>query len=312
MTKLDYSGSQGETMHILGLKIDQDENEAGKPAGSGNGSQDGGNAGTQDSGAEDAAGDPAGEGAANQNGGNDKTNPTSKAEQFELVWHGQKKVLSREEVIALAQRNYNVTQQEQKISQMRKDLITKQQAAEDLLSEIQKRQSEGGEGAGVDDKSVMEKVYSELEGLKEKLNLQEWEKAMGPVKQKYPDINDLDLATEFQAKLKTGEVSDDENGLMEVAGEIARNQGEQNSKKMETLLSDSKNKTVLEHNDKVVKSLLANPQDARLAEYNQKVIADYIAGKLKLKDAGGEKGPGGTGTSEKSESIAEVAARLRS
>lgn len=293
--------------------IDQAEDAAGG-AGGGEGSQGGDGAisqaaavalAAQESDKKEAAAQPAGEPG--------KTSQEAAAEQFELTHNGNKIKMTRQEVIDAAQRGYNTTQKEQEISKLKKELIAKHARANQIIEEAEKagKQPEGEE----EPESELNQLKNTITGITEKLQLQEWEKALGPIHTKFPDVDELELAAKFQEKVKAGEVENTNAGLEEVATELAQHSEGKVNKKLEAVLADEKNNMVTSHNQKVIEKFLANPEDPKLKAYEQKVIADYVAGKTKLSSAGGDNGKGaaaGAGAGkDKVESISDVAERHR-
>lgn len=279
------------------LNIDQDENDAGGGAGGGAASQAGG--GAAGAGAGDAGGAGAsnaqagaGQGAASQNAGtDDKTNQAAAWTQRDIVWNGQKiPVKTEEEAIALMQKGYNFTQGQQEIAKIRKDLIAKSTRFDQLLAELEKNKPAQGEGEEADD--PVKKLGKDVEDLRTQAQIQQWDKAFGPVKQKYPGISEKVLIVEFQDKIQAGEVEDSAEGLMKTAESLA-----------------SERTGIV---NRQLDELLAKADDPRITAFKQKVIADYVAGKTKLADAGGEHGgSGGAGGAEEKGSISEIAARIR-
>ena len=87
-------------------------------------------------------------------------------------------------------------------------------------------------------------------------------------------------------------MDDNEAGLAEVAGNLA--------KEAETGLNSRLDK------------LLADDTNPKIAALKKKAVEDYLAGKLKLNNSGGDNGKGPTGGApNKKESISEIAERLR-
>lgn len=218
-----------------------------------------------------------------------ETSQPSAQEQFEIVWNGQKKNMTREEVIAHAQKAYNITQREQEVARTRKDLTAKLERLDKLIEEAERR-GENPEDAGPED--PVAKLSKEVEEMRSKAQIAEWEKAFSPIQQKFPNISEKNLLNEFTEKVKAGEAEDTSAGLMAVAEEM--------------------DKQFAGITDKRIEAVMKNPNDPRMKAYNEKLIADYVAGKVKLAHAGGEPGATSTGTKPDSKaSIADIAAKLR-
>lgn len=266
------------------------------------------------SGSPDGAGAGAGAGAAAAQAGADggagsqaagtqgQNQAGADADQREIVWNGQKIKKPIAEIIGLAQQAYNITQNEQalaaerkQITQIRKDYQARLLRLDQIEAELKKGNTgaggEGGEGRPDPDEPLT-KIGGELATLKEKMALHDWERAYGPAKQKFPDISEDYLISKFGEMIRSGEVEDDAEGLMKTAEAIANGFNSTASGRLD--------------------ELLANPNDPKVKEHNAKVIADYVAGKTKLADAGGDKGAGGSGgKAESVKGISEIAAELR-
>jgi hypothetical protein len=273
-------------------------------AGTGAGSQDGGIAGAaaemRAAGGEgaSAAQAGAGDGTAKPPAGTpDKTNQGAAGEQFEIVWNGQKVNMTRQELIDNAQRAYNVTQGEQANSKTRKELAAAYKRLEELMADAEKQRGKPPENDDDDPVTTLSKANiatrKEVAELREKALLQDWERAVTPVMQKYPDISEKALLDEFQEQVKAGEVDDNAAGLMKTAEGMAN--------KHEDLVG------------KRLDALLAKEDDPRMKALKEKWIAGYVADKTKNANAGGEKGAGAAGSgADKVKSISETAAELRS
>lgn len=279
------------------FNIDQDEHDAGGGAGGAEANQPAGiseaAAGAR---AAEGAGAPEAQAGANidavkpEAGQPGQTNQAAAEEQHDIVWNGQKVKMSLQELKDNAQRAYNVTQGEQANSKTRKELAAAMKRFEDLIAEAEKNGKQPAAEEGEQEDPVM-KLSKEVDGLRTKALLQDWEKAFNPVQAKYPDISEKALLQEFQEKVKAGEVEDTSAGLMKTAEGI----------------STEREGTV----NKRVDALLTNTNDPRVKAFTQKVIADYVAGKLKLANAGGENPKGASGGKAEERSISEIAADLR-
>ena len=284
------------------IKIDQDEHDAGGGAGGAGASQDGGIAGAAAE-ARAAGGEgPAAQAGADINaakpgaGQPGDTNQAAATDQHEIVWNGQKKMMTLQELKDYAQRAYNVTQGEQANSKTRKELTAQLARLEQMIAEAEKNGKPPDESEN-DPLAKLSKAHEatrqELAGLREKSLVQDWERGFAPVQQKYPDISEKALFMEFQEKVQAGEVEDTVTGLMKTAeGMAAEREGIVNKR---------------------LDGLLLKSDDPRMKAYKEKLIADYVAGKLKLTNAGGENPKGAAGGKLDTESsISDVAAKLRS
>jgi len=220
-------------------------------------------------------------------GTEDKTNPPAAWDHDEIVWHGQKVKMTRQEIIDHAQRAYNVTQGEQANSKTRKELTEKLTQLNELIEEA--RKSPDHAEADGDPIAVLRK---EIDELKEVRKLEAWDKYFSPVKAKHPDIPEDFLVSKFQARVLSKEVENTEEGLMKTADDISNGFSGTVDKRIEALLNDATNPKIKAHNDKVV--------------------AAYLAEKQRLANSGGEKGAGISGGAEgKVKTISETAAELR-
>jgi len=205
---------------------------------------------------------------------------------LEITWNGQKKKVSREEAIKLAQQGYNVTQKEQMLSRKSKELQDKMQRLDALIAEAEKN---GDDPSGDNE---IKKLSNELKSYRDEIGEIKLQRAMEPIKSKFPDIDEDQLLIAFEKKVSSGEVEDNENGLMSVAENLAKGYGEKVSSQLEKLLSD--------------------PENPKMKAFADKVIREYIEGKRKLANAGGETGgPSGGPKPQKIESISEAASRAR-
>lgn len=279
-------------LQILMDQADGDGAGSGSPEGAGDGA--GAGAAAAQAGADGGAGSQAaGTQGANQAGAD--------ADQREIVWNGQKIKKPIAEIIGLAQQAYNVTQTEQalaaerkQLAQSRKDYQARLLRLDQIETEYKKGKpaagGEGGEGGEgqPDPNEPLTKIGGELATLKQKMALQDWERAYGPVKQKHPDISEDFLISKYGEMIRSGEVEDNSEGLMKTAEAIANGFDSTATGRLEKLLAD--------------------PNNPKVKEHDAKVIADYVAGKTKLADAGGDKGAGGTGAKKvEAKSIDEVA-----
>lgn len=275
-------------------------------------------AGTEGAGAVGGEGaPPAGgaAGAASQGAGNGGT-PSAWA-PMELTHNGQKvSVATQEEAIALLQKGYDYTQKAQEVAKLRKELLAKHSRADHFLSELEKSRQgkpEGaGEGEGQEPPDKLTLIEKELAALRDKDYSREWERIYTPINQKYPDVPELELANAFKKALEDGEVENTAAGVETVAAQLNEQITGQINQRLEKQLGAPDSPLVKAHNEKVISAFLADAENPRLKEYAQKVIADYVAGKVKLRDAGGDAGgPGaGSGTpADKKLTIAQVAAK---
>lgn len=276
---------------------------------------DGGGAGSGSSdGAADAGGAGAAAAQAKADGGagsqaagtTDQNQAGADADQREIVWNGQKIRKPMAEIINLAQQAYNVTQIEQalaaekkQLAQSRKDYQVRLLQMDRIEAELRAgkpgKGAEGGEGGEgqPDPDEPLKKLEGKFATLEQKQALLDWKEYYGPVKLKFPDVSEKMLVQEFEAKIQAGEVDDSVEGLMQTAEAMANG--------FESMV------------DTRLDKLLADPNNAKVKAHDTKVIADYVAGKTKLADAGGDKGAGGSGSKTKeSRSIDEVADEIMS
>lgn len=257
-----------------------------------------------------------GEGAADPAAGTDGK-PAAAGEQFELNWNGKKiAVNSREEAVALMQKGYNVTQKEQEVSKLRKELLTKHERADRLFAELERMKQQGrpADEPGADPQEPPDKVTQleqQVKELRDKHLEEQWGKVYNPLATKYPDVPELELAQAFQKAMAAGEVENTADGLEQVAAKLAEGYSTQINQRLEKQLSNPESPLVKAHNEKVVTALLADPNNPKMAEYNKKVIAAYIADKSKLTNAGGDggKGAGAGAPTDKKLTISQVAAK---
>lgn len=292
------------------FNIDQDENDAGGGAGGGSGSQDGGDAGKGDADAAAAAAaqaekDKGSSGSA----GNDGTPPKPAWEKDSIVWNGQQKELTRQEIINYAQQAFNVTQREQAASKKWKEASAKDanvtarlEYLEKLIADADKKGGDGEDDGQQDPPDPIKELtgkFQTLEQRQEKRELrQQWNEAFLPIKQKFPGIDEDKVNDSFTEKVKSGEVEDSERGLMTAAEEVAK--------------ADAAEKKTAE--DKQIETLLTKADDPRLKAFIDKEIAKYVADKAKNKNAGGDSGAGGGGGGQAKKdagSISEIAAKIR-
>lgn len=290
-------------MFIRWLKIDQDEHDAGGGAGGGSGSQDGGDAGKGD--ADAAAADTAQaekDKGSSGSAGNAGTPPKPAWEKDSIVWNGQQKEFTRQEIINYAQQAFNVTQREQAASKKWKEANAQLERLEKLIADADKKGGGEGEGGGGEPPDPIKELtgkFQTLEQRQEKRELrQQWNEAFLPIKQKFPGIDEDKVNDSFTEKVKSGEVEDTERGLMTAAEEVAK--------------AEAAEKKTAE--DKQIEALLTKADNPRLKAFKEKAIADYVADKAKNKNAGGDSGAGGGGGGQAKKdagSISEIAAKIR-
>jgi hypothetical protein len=254
-------------------------------------------------------------GAAGQGAGNGGT-PSAWA-PLELTHNGQKvSVATQEEAIALLQKGYDYTQKAQEVAKLRKELLAKHSRADHFLTELEKsRQGKpDGEGDGEQpeqpDKLTL--IEKEVAALRDKDYSREWERIYNPINQKYPDVPELELANAFKKALEDGEVENTAAAVEAVAAQLNERITGNINQRLEKQLGVADSPLVKAHNEKVISAFMSDAENPRLKEYAQKVIADYVAGKIKLRDAGGDAGgpgAGGGAPSDKKLTIAQVAAR---
>ncbi len=256
---------------------------------------------------------PAGASPAPQGGENGKppaASPQSPAQVFhELKINGKVEKLTTEQLIARGQQIGNITQREQEIAAQRKEMSSKLTRLDELLREAEKGNQPPEE---VDE---IQQLRSDIKELKTREESREshkaLEKALEPVRKKFPNMDDkmLDKALQhFADNVKSrkgpkGEPIENPDGLYD-------NDAAGVAKAIEDFHAER---------DGMVKGglekLLANPEAPELKAYNEKLIADYVAGKYKLANAGGDlggQGGAGNGAATKpGEDISAVAARLR-
>lgn len=265
------------------LNIDQAE--AGDE-GAGGGSQEGAE------GAAGAAGAGTDGGTVDQGAAGGETSSKPAWEQDEIVWNGEKKKFSRQEIINFAQQAYNVTQKEQSLAKLTKDAQERLARIDALMAEAEGAGKEGeGEGEGEADEPIG-KLSKEVEALRLKEQIREWDAAVAPIIAKNPEISEKKLLAEFRDRVASKEVDDTAEGLAKTAELMVSEREGTVSKRLEALLKDEK-----------------NPQ---LQSIREKAVKDYLDGKLKLRDAGGEGGgsPAGAKT-DKPGSIDDVARKVR-
>lgn len=286
------------------LKLDQDEHDGGGGAGGGAASQAGGSAGAGVAdGQRPPAGAGAGAGSSSPAGTDGKTSQKSAWEKDTIVWNGQQKELTREEIINYAQQAFNVTQREQAASMKWKEATTQLARLEKLIADADKKNGGEERGQGQNDgeedpvKALTAKYTNLEQTMEQRERLREWKDLCVPIKQKFPEIDDGALSDLFLEKLEGGLVENSEAGLMSVAAELAAKATSERT----------------ERETKLLEKALANSEDPRVKAHNERVIADYVAGKTKLAGSGGEHGGGGAGGSGGNETrtISEIAASLR-
>jgi hypothetical protein len=297
-----------------------DQAEDGGEGAAGGGSQPAADASGEDAGgagappAQPEAGEPAAAPAAGTDG-----KPAAAGEQYELNWNGKKiAVNSREEAVALMQKGYNVTQKEQEVSKLRKELLTKHERADRLFAELERLKQEGRPAAEGEEASPQDppdkvtQLEQQVRELRDRHLEEQWGKIFSPIATKYPDVPELELAQEFQKALEAGDVENTAEGVEQIAAKLAENYTTQINQRLEKQLSNPESPLVKAHNDKVVTALLADINNPKLTDYNQKVIAAYMANKMKLANAGGDGGKGGGAgaATDKKLTISEVAAKF--
>jgi len=280
------------------FNIDQDENDGGGGAGGGTGNQDGGGAGEAEAAAAAAAA-AGGDGKPSGSAGNDgNTNQKPAWEKDSILWNGQQKEFTRQEIINYAQQAYNVTQREQAASKKQKEANAQLIRLEKLIEAADKKGGEGGEGGGDGEApDPIKSLTQQLQDLSQRELQRQWRDFFSTIKQKFPGIDEGKVNDTFLEKLEAGEVEDSEAGLMAVAIEVDKTLTAENTEK----------------ENKQIEKLLANSADARIKTHNAKVIAGYLADKKKLANAGGDHGPGGGGDKKDADpgSISEIATRIR-
>jgi hypothetical protein len=208
---------------------------------------------------------------------------------FELNINGKTEKLTREQLIARGQQVGNITQREQEVARERKDLAAKMARLDELLAEAEKGSQPPEE---VNEMDALKGQIGELKALEDQRQL---DSAMAPVKTKFPDLDEDAVLTLFLKKVKNKEVENSAAGIMAAAEEVHNGR--------ETMVKGS------------LEKLLANHDAPELKAYNEKLIADYVAGKYKISNAGGDLGgAGGAGNgapAKGGESISEIAKRLR-
>lgn len=253
----------------------------------------------------------------------------------ELEYKGQKiPVKTREEAIALMQQGHDYTQKTQSAAKakqealkLKQDYMSRLERTTALLAELEAKRNKAatGEGEGeqegdgegrkpappADDK--LQKLERELAELRDERNAEAWEKITAPILQKFPDVPEAELAEAFKAAVDRGEVENSLEGLQEVAEQMNGHYSGEINKRLEKQLATKDSPLVKAHNDRVISEFLNDANNPKLQEFTQKVIADYVAGKLKLKDAAGDTGKGAAaGAGKKERTIAEIAAQHRS
>jgi len=255
------------------------DNAGGGSQGDADGAADGADAGSNDNTVDSGA-----------DGGDTSGKPAW--EQDEIVWNGEKKKLSRQEIINYAQQAYNVTQKEQNLAKLTKDATDRLARIDALAAELEKNDGEGADEQAPEDDEPVSQLSKEVQALKLKEQIRTWDNAFKPIADKYPDISEKALLAEMREKVASKEVDDNAEGLMKVAESMANEREGTVSKRLEALLKENK--------------------DPRLQAYRKKSIEDYVAGKIKLANAGGEGGGSPAGAKpQTSKSIDDVATRIR-
>ncbi len=192
------------------------------------------------------------------------------------------------------------------------------QIAEEYLAELKKLR---GEKEPEPEEKGPEHKVTELEKtvqqMQERVLADKWERTYAPVAEKYPDLDDIEVAVKFSEMVAANKedpttgVENSKAGLMKVAEMMAQERTGKLNAQLEKELGNPANKIAATHDEKVIAELLKNPANPKLQAYNQMVIAQYKAGKLQLASAAGDNGAGpgaGAGT-EKAETIDQVRTR---
>ena len=248
------------------------------------GAGSGGAGGEGNPGAEGAG---AGDDTAGQNTGS-QGNAGTGEEQFDLTVGGKVIKLNKTEVINRAQQATDITQKQQKISETQKTLNTKVRQADMLLKEIEDQKATG-QSADPADEDKFKKLTDEISSLQDVNQQRELDNALAPAKAKYPHLNEDMIINAFTQKANAGEIENSAAGIMEVAAELATTENGSFEQRVNELIKD--------------------PNNPQMKKYNDKLIADYVAGKRRSYNNGGEHGgAGGTGGGNKPiEDIADAA-----
>lgn len=251
---------------------------------------------------------------------------------LDLEYKGQKvAVKTREEAIALMQQGHDYTQKTQSAAKakqealkIKQEYMSRLERTTALLAELEAKRNKAAEGEGGEEAAgesqqaaapandKLQKLEQELAEMRDEKNAEAWVKLTAPILQKFPDVPEGELAVAFEAAVSRGEVENTMEGLQEVAEQMNGHYSGELNKRLEKQLSEKDSPLVKTHNDKVISAFLNDANNPKLQEFTQKVIADYVAGKLKLKNAAGDTGKGaGTGSGKKERTIAEIAASHR-
>lgn len=274
-------------MKILGRLLCNQAPEGGEGAGGGQGSSGAGGTGAE-----------GGAGGAGQGGAGGQEPPTGAGgePEYELDLGGTKVKKPLKDILAMAQQGNDYTQKTQKIAQREREFQKKLAQLDELIAEAE-AQGKSGQPQGEDD--PLKKTESRVERLESEQARLKTDRALAPIRQKYPDLIkdefDEDMVIEkFIKMVDKGEAENSEAGMMAAAEAMA----------------DGRKGWF----DGQLTEMSKNIDDPRMKAYNDKVIEAYLTRKRGQRYSGGEHGGAGgagAGGAKPPQSIAEAAERAR-
>jgi hypothetical protein len=301
------------------LIIDQAENDGAGGGAGGAGSQAGGAAAGVAAAAGAAAAGAAGAGEAGAAGGaagaaGAGAAGAEEAQEYDL--NGNKVKLTKAQLVAELMKAQDYTKKTQMSAAERKKYQTAatraDQIAEEYLAELKKLRGDGGEKPEPEPEDKFTTLEKRQAAIEEQINNDKWEKTFNPIRSKFPELDDLEVAARFSAAVKAGEAENSPAGLLAVAEVVAKEQGGKRNQMLETELAKPDNPLAKNLSQKAIDAFLKNPEDPKHKAFRDQVIADYVAGKIKLSNAGGDNGAGGgAGAAKKDENLEAVGRRIR-
>lgn len=177
--------------------------------------------------------------------------------QVEITVNGKKETISQSELIARAQRNSNITEKEQEVSNQRKSLDKKLRQADMIIADL-KAKEESGQDLTPTEENLLEKTNARVQELEAEREQRNVDKAFEPIRTKFPEVNEYLLFKNFRDKVLAGEVDDTPKGMMEVAEGMSKDYSGKVTQSLETTLKDNNNPITKKHNAEVIKDYLKN------------------------------------------------------
>ena len=223
-----------------------------------------------DKGGAGAAGDKGNPGAGGAGAGDDAANQkpgTSKGageEQYDITVNGVVEKITLAEMKNRSQQFANNTQKEQENAKIkkenqetRKSLASKLSQADEIFAELEAKKN-NGEAFTLEDDDKLQKALDRVSSLENKNQQRELDKALTPVKVKFPNVNEHLLLKEFSSKVNNGEIDGTPKELMEVAEAMSKDYNGKLSSSIDATLKDGNNPTTKKHNADVIKDYIAN------------------------------------------------------